>query len=171
MKKGYDAINIGSGINTGMLMLGTVGSVSRMDTTVIGDTVNLASRLESLTKIFKLPVIFSDAVLGRLENPDNFHLREIDAVTVKGKAVPVEVFELFDFNSPELIEKKLENMKNYRKALFHYKDGDFQYARQLFSECYQKCPEDVLLDIYIKRCENLIENPPGANWRGVSKMR
>ncbi|HAJ64379.1 MAG TPA: diguanylate cyclase, partial [Cyanobacteria bacterium UBA8543] len=100
-------ISIGIGINTGSLMLGTVGGQSRMDTTVISDNVNLASRLEELTKFYGVSLLISHQTLARLQNPTEYSIRFIEQVTVKGKSKAVAVFEVFDGDELELKEVKL----------------------------------------------------------------
>ncbi|HRP70895.1 MAG TPA: adenylate/guanylate cyclase domain-containing protein, partial [Turneriella sp.] len=105
----YDALQIGIGLHYGSLMLGTVGSSDRMDTTVIGDTVNLAARIESVTKIFKAPIILSDFVYKKLADPSKYHLREIDSVRVRGKEHPVVLYEAMDYIHPEILARRIES--------------------------------------------------------------
>jgi adenylate cyclase len=170
-KQGYEAIDIGIGVHTGDLMLGTVGSPNRLETTVIGDTVNLAARIESTTKIFKVPIILSDGVYDSLSNPDAFLIREIDTVRVRGKDNFVVLFEAFDNDKEELLEQKKLNLSVYNSALEHYKSGDFKTAEELFLRCLENAPSDRLLSIYINRCKKLQEHPPGPKWKGISKIR
>ena len=91
-KKIRETFRIGIGMHTGKMTLGTIGSEERMDTTVVGDTVNIASRLEALTKIFHVPILVSDSFYEKLSPEDQKNLREIDIVTVKGKTVAVRVY-------------------------------------------------------------------------------
>ncbi|MBI3396096.1 MAG: adenylate/guanylate cyclase domain-containing protein, partial [Spirochaetia bacterium] len=167
---GYEPIKIGIGLHHGDVMLGTVGSDFRLDTTVIVDSVNLASRLQNLTKIFKVPVILSDFVYRSLKNPAGFHFREIDSVRVKGKQNPVVLYEVYDVDEPSVIEGKEKTLPDLQMAMYLYKAGNFADAKAEFQNCMGACPADPIPGIYIKRCDYLLQHPP-ANWTGVSRMR
>jgi class 3 adenylate cyclase len=95
-KAGYAPVKIGIGLNTGKLMLGTVGGKNRMDSTVISDAVNLASRVEGLCKIYKAPLLITENTLNSLEEQKKHQIRFIDRVKVKGKEEPVSIFEVMD---------------------------------------------------------------------------
>jgi adenylate cyclase len=168
--QGYQHIDFGIGVNSGEVMLGTVGSSNRMDTTVIGNTVNLASRLEGLTKVYKMPIIISHYVYGKLTDPSEFHIREIDLVRVKGIEEPVYIYEVFDNDPQEIREAKWAAREIFAKALAAYREGDFAAAKALFEECSRECPQDTCAQFFIRRCDQLILSPPGARWRGVSKL-
>ncbi len=175
-QSGYREIDTGFGLNSGELMLGTVGTAGRLDTTVIGDTVNLAARLEKLTKYFRVSIILTDFCYRQLKNPAGFLFREIDSVRVAGKEKPVVLYECFDADPEPIKETKLNNQSTLQLGMFHYKAGDFQEALRIFYECKSaddRLP-DLLLDplpaIYQARCEKLISAPP-QKWSGVSRMR
>jgi PAS domain S-box-containing protein len=112
MASGYKPIQIGIGINTGLLMLGTVGEPNRMDGTVISDTVNLASRTEGLTKNYGVSLLITHETFKRLRNPRDYAIRRIDEVKVKGKSEYVTIYEVFDADPPELKAAKLAMLKN-----------------------------------------------------------
>jgi class 3 adenylate cyclase len=152
LKSGYGSIKIGIGINTGSLMLGTVGGSNRMDSTVISDAVNLASRVESLTKNYGIPLLITHQTFSRLSNPVNYKIRQIDEVKVKGKSELVTVYEVFDADLPEIKEGKLATLELFKEALFHYNSQKLREAEKLFSECLRLTPKDKVAQFYQQRC-------------------
>lgn len=170
-KTGYQPVSIGIGLHRGSAMLGTVGSISRMDTTVIGDTVNLAARVESLTKTFRTGIILTDFVWHGLDDPEKYHLREIDSVRVRGKQRPVVLYEALDYLSKETRQHYLNASADLQMGMFFYKAGNFKEAKEQFSRCLELCPDDHLPGIYLRRCDKLIDNPPGQKWSGVSRFK
>lgn len=157
-KKIRQTFRIGIGMHTGKMALGTIGSEERMDTTVVGDTVNLASRLESLTKIFHVPILISDSFYSMLETEDRIDIREIDIVIVKGKSIPVRVYEVFSTDSEDVIQKKRESIPDLKKAIQYFREGNILEARSLFIKCQRVCPEDSIPVVYIHRCDKAIED-------------
>lgn len=149
-------IQIGIGINTGKLMLGTVGGSFRMDSTVISDAVNLSSRIEQLTKIYGVPLLISHYTLSQLQEPMNFALRLIDGVQVKGKSKKIAVFEVFDADPLEMQQAKLTTKPLFEKGLVLYHSNLSNQAKQLFEECLQQNPRDRVAQIYLQRCQQII---------------
>lgn len=146
-------IKIGIGINTGSLMLGTVGGNKRMDGTVISDAVNLASRLENLTKEYEVSLLISHDTFASLQNPAEYCIRFIDQVKVKGKSKPVGIFEVFDGDEPQLKESKLATKQVFEEGLFLYYHHAYGEAAQMFKDCLQVNPRDKVAQIYLKRCQ------------------
>jgi predicted ATPase/class 3 adenylate cyclase/GAF domain-containing protein len=150
---GYQPIKIGMGINTGSLMLGTVGGQNRMDGTVISDAVNLASRVERLTKNYGVSLLITEETYTRLLHPNDYAIRIIDTVKVKGKSQPVTVYEVFETDSPEIKQGKLATRETFTEALSLYNQGNKHDAGCLFADCCQKNKRDRVAKIYWERCQ------------------
>jgi class 3 adenylate cyclase len=160
----------GTGIHFGTVELGTVGDSTRLQATVIGDAVNVSSRLESATKMFGVRMLMSETAHERLKDPGEFHLRQIDTVRVKGKEQTIGLYEVFDLDEPSVMVKKMKIGSIFADALQGYMAGEFPKALDLFAYCAAECPEDTVVSAYMKRCATLIRIPPGKDWAGVSTL-
>lgn len=164
------SINIGIGINTGVLMLGTIGGTNRLDTTVIGDSVNLAARLENLTRYYKNSIIISEWSYRHLSDPGSFLIREIDNVIVRGKTKECRILEVFDADTEEMKELKIKTMESIQTGIQLYKERKFKQAYTNFKAAKKIFPNDFISSLYITRCYECIKNPPPHDWTAVFKI-
>ncbi|HCW32710.1 MAG: adenylate cyclase, adenylate cyclase [Candidatus Peregrinibacteria bacterium GW2011_GWF2_39_17] len=151
------------GLATGEVIAGNVGSKERFDYTVMGDIVNLGSRLEGANKIYGTHMMMSGATLAALG--DTFEVRRLDRLRVKGKKQPVDIFELLTPKG-QLSQTQQTIVNNFHQALEFYRNGQFEEAKTHFLEIAQLSPEDGPTQTYLKRCDELKQNPP-QNWDGT----
>jgi hemerythrin len=152
----YYPLRIGIGLNSGITMLGTIGAQNRMETTVIGDTVNVASRLQTITRTYGTPLLISEHTLYGLTDASNYSIRLIDRVRVKGKIHPQSVYEVFDADSDELREAKLRTQPLFGHAVACYHLRDVDRAHALLLQCRDMGPQDSVVELYIERCERFL---------------
>ncbi len=161
-------IEIGIGISTGELVAGNIGSPKRMDYTVIGDTVNLAARLESATKYYGVPILLSELTAASLVDP--WRLRQVDLIRVKGRVEPVAVYECLDHHTPDSFPRMEETLGAYECGLELYRRTDWHGAIDAFEQALAYYPGEALARLYLERCRHYLEHPPPADWGGVWTM-
>lgn len=166
-EQGKKQLSFRIGINTGEATIGNIGSTERFDYTAIGDTVNLAARLEGTNKFYSTQIIISGNTHAKLE--DKFELRRLDKVQVKGKDESINIYELLA-EKDTLPKEALEIINTFHQAIEYYRNRDWAGAKQRFEEVLKKAPGDGPSQMYIKRIEEFIKNPPADTWDGVWKF-
>lgn len=169
-KSGYLPIAIGVGVHAGNLMFGTLGEHERMDGSVISDTVNLASRLQGLTRMYGSAILTTGSTLKIVQDPTRFRCRFIDRVRVRGRKTPILLFEVLDAEPQQQRERKLSYKSDLARALRLYYGKDFTAAFDIIRELFERNPEDEVLRIYRKRCEILVNLGVPVGWEGVQEI-
>jgi len=147
-------IAVSIGINTGSLMLGVVGGTDRLDTTVISDAVNLAARIESLTRTYGVSLLITEHTYAELPAGDELAgcIRKVDRVVVKGKSKAVDVYEVFAADSPDLCRHKRATLADFHAAYEAFHGGELDSARTAFQQLLAQCPDDKVVAHYVERC-------------------
>lgn len=167
LEQGLRPIRIGIGVHVGNVMLGIIGEKSRMQGDVLSDAVNLAARLESLTKRYGVSIIISGDTLLHLEYPDRFHTRFLDQVIVKGKTEPIAIFEVLDAEPQKIFQLKKVSQMMFEQGLVHYFNKEFSKARDNFSHVLNVNPEDKTTKLYLDRITYFETYGLPPNWRGI----
>jgi adenylate cyclase len=139
-----------------------------MDYTIIGDGVNLASRLEGACKHYGARILFSELTQAKLKGV--YRVREVDRVIVKGKTKPVAVFECLDYHDAQSFPNLMEAVGAFNEGLTRYREASFDRAREWFEQALEANPDDKLAAMYRDQCRVLIENPPPPDWDGTSVL-
>ena len=166
-KSRYDPISIGVGVHTGKLMLGTIGEHERMDCSVIADAVNLCSRLEALTRLYRAAILTTGPTLKALSAPQRFASRFIDRVRVKNKLETVLLFEVLDGDPPDKRALKLSYREELARAMRLYYGRRFDEALRIIDGLRSRNPEDEILRIFRRRCELYVNLGVPDDWQGV----
>jgi adenylate cyclase len=162
-KKGWPEIKIGVGVNTGPMSVGNMGSTFRQAYTVLGDAVNLGSRLEGITKVYGVGFIVAQATA---EKAHEYLYREMDKVRVKGKDLPVTILEPMGLRT-ELSDEVKQRVDEFSQALSLYRQQSWDEAEAVLRSLLEDEPDSVLYALYLDRIELFREDPPATDWDGV----
>ena len=163
--EGRMTLGMGVGINHGDVLAGNIGSQDRADLTVIGNTVNLASRLEGLTRIFGVDILIGATAADLIR--DEFHLRSVARAQVKGITEPVDVFTVVEARDHNPDQELLTWLETYEEGIRKFRDRDFTQAKILFSRFLEFYPEDSLAKMYLERSLEYEQAPPDKAWNAV----
>lgn len=171
LQKNRLPVQIGIGLHNGPLMMGVIGDASRMDAGVVADSVNTASRMEGLTKHFGVNILLSEDVLNALFNPEDFHIRYLGKVIVKGKQIPLKVYECFNSDPEEIKRLKQLTLQPYTEGIEAYLNKDLTRAAQRFEEVLEILPNDPVSGNYLIKIQSLIAQGIPQEWSGVEIMQ
>ncbi len=169
-RAGYVPISIGIGINTGNLMLGTIGEHHRMESTVISDTVNLASRIQGMTRLYSTPLLISDDTFQQFDNPAQFATRIVDRVIAQGRTEAVTIREVFNADPPAIKEAKYKTADIIGRAFSRYHGRNLKEAAELFRQSLDIYPQDTVAKIYYERCQYYLRVGMDEDWDGVTVL-
>lgn len=169
-KAGQAPLDVGIGLHFGEVIIGTVGGGERMDSTAIGDSVNLASRVEGITKLYRVSVLASEDVIKALDTRTEFRMRFIDRVRVVGKLVPIGIWEIVGLATDPTHAAEMAHIALFEKATDHYFQRDFVQAKAEFEAFLQLVPEDFVARMYVDRCAALQQTGVPADWDGVTDL-
>ena len=169
-EKEREPIQIGIGVNTGMLMLGIIGDGQRADTGVVADTVNTAARLEGLTKYYGVSFIVSDTTVTQIPSLQRYALRFLDTVQVKGKKDAMKIYEMFNADPAELLERKLQSLPEFEQGQRYYFARQFADAAKCFINVLNLMPDDLPTKHYLERSAKFMVEGVPEDWQGIQKM-
>jgi two-component system sensor histidine kinase ChiS len=169
-QKARQPIHIGVGLHCGRVMLGTVGEAARMEGTVISDAVNLAYRLEELTKLYGAAILVSEQTLNSLDENGRYTARFLGRVRVKGKTEVVSVLEILDGAPAEEAALKQQTREDFECGLRHYLDQKMEEARECFERVTAVHPADQAAQLYLRRVNRFLEYGIPADWEGAEVL-
>jgi len=170
-EQGFDPLQVGIGINTGKVMLGMLGEKQRLQGTVISDVVNVASRLEGLTKQYEIKIAVCQGTARAVQDADKYHFRFIDRVRAMGRMGTMNVFEVFDSDSPEILENKQRTKYEFERGLEYYYQRQFAEAGVEFNKVLKLNPDDKVALIHKQRAGQYMASGVSEDWTGVEPMQ
>jgi two-component system sensor histidine kinase ChiS len=169
-QRGKPPIRVGIGLHTGKLMLGIVGETERMQGDIFADAVNLASRIEGLSKLYGVSIVISEQTLSRLDHAEAYNARFLGKVQVKGKKECVSVFEIYDGDPEPNIALKLKTKADFEEGLHCYFAKDFAQAVVRFKNVLIANPNDKTAELYLRRSARFVVDGVSSDWEGVETM-
>ena len=163
-------LSIGIGVNTGQLILGTIGSSDRMKCGVIGDPVNLAARVEAMTKLYGAAMLITEYTYALLRDPAAVEVREVDRVKVKGKKAAVTVYEVLSGLPETDLASRLATRARFSQGLERFRRGEIAAALACFEEVLASAGRDVAAQLYVDRCRDFLRDGIPAGWDGVINL-
>jgi len=160
-------VKLGIGIHTGHMILGTIGAQKRLETTVISDAVNTASRLEGLTKFYGGCIIVSKESMNLIKDKEKYYFRLLDRVKVKGKNKANDIYELINGLPAYEKEPKLKTLKDFERAVMYYHSGEVDKSQEIFFEINKINQDDLAVKLYLDRCEKIRTAGVPYNWDGT----
>ncbi len=168
LAEGKTEWQIGIGLNHGEVIVGDMGSQEHKEFAVVGDAINLGSRLEGLTKEYRLQIILGESVADLVR--DEFYLRSVDVVQVKGKMQAVKAFTVLGEKSEPLPPGLPRFLELYEEGVSLFRKREFVRAKELFAQALEILPDDYLAADYLESCAELMANPPEDSWTGIKVM-
>ncbi|MEO5945193.1 MAG: adenylate/guanylate cyclase domain-containing protein [Chitinophagaceae bacterium] len=169
-ESGLTPIKAGIGMHTGSLIMGITGDEHRLDACTISDTVNTASRIESLTKYYKSPLLLSQETFLEINSPQDFHIRHLGAVRLKGKNKLLNIIECFDGSYEEDYDNKMKTLSVFTEAMNYYNDQQFEKAINLFQQVIDKDSKDLTAHHFMFNANKYFRDGVAENWTGAEEM-
>ena len=163
-------LRMGIGLHAGPLIMGIIGDEQRMDAATISDTVNAASRIEGLTKYFGAKILLSEDCVNKLPKKEQFNLRYLGKVQVKGKQEVIKIYECFDGDGENIIPLKKETLAEFNKGMDFYFEKKFEEAAAIFKNIVHINPVDAAALLFFQKANYLMENKVDKNWTGVERL-
>ncbi|NEQ49533.1 MAG: adenylate/guanylate cyclase domain-containing response regulator [Leptolyngbya sp. SIO3F4] len=165
--EGRVPLEVGIGLHAGHMMVGMVGETNRMQADAVSDNVNLTARLEGLTKYYGVSLLISEDVMLKLKHPEEYSVRLLDRITVKGRQEPITIYEVLDAETEAIRRLKLESLPMYQQGRHFYNDGDWNKAKACFEALLQVNPNDKTVQFYLARIQKLSQQTISTSWNGV----
>jgi class 3 adenylate cyclase len=167
---GASELALGIGVNTGSLVLGTVGAHDRLKCGVVGDTVNFASRIEQLTKLYRARLLIGEPTYAALAAPQRFSIRKVDYVAVQGRTAAASIYEVLDAETPARRAAKEATRDRMREGMACYAAREFSRARVIFAEVAAADPADAVAALFAERAVHHARQPPLDRWQGYDTL-